>query len=658
MCPDYNAYDSKTLYTMLRENFKNFLENLKEQMSAVDIISKHVKLERKGHNWVGRCPFHSEKTGSFTVDPDKGLYYCFGCGAHGDVIKFVMEIEKMSFMEAVKYLANMHGMEVPEERSEEAAKYKAEDEARARLYEIMEAAKIFFQRQLRAEETAESQKAMEYLKNRNISKESMDKFQLGFACNEEILVFQLKKKGFSEDLIIKTGLFFKSRYNKNNKSGLGSKFFNRITFPIIDSRGRCVGFGGRVVPGIGSEKDASSSSKEKSVAKYLNSPETEIFVKNHQLYGYNLARRGQSRDISRANEENINARDTIKDIILVEGYMDVIAMHQAGFETAVAPLGTSISETQINMCWKVCDNPIICLDGDSAGKKASFRWLDKIMPMLIPGKSFRFARLPQDSDPDVLLLNGRSDLVDSALRNAQSLSDWMWEGAFLLHPSDTPEEKAAIVKMLKDKTREIKDGSISRLYAQYMKQKENELYRYKWKSFGFSPQKSRELVQQAGESVTPAISVKEKTEKILVVTIINHPYIIDKVIENFAEIEFGSSWARKMKTEIMRIYDEFYVPGEPQKGEEAISELGKNLASIERDIEIHAKFVGKFEKNGVSEEEVISGWYAFFEKYKSAPAMAEDLHAASVSLQSSFSESDWQRLKALKNGMLQAKSKI
>lgn len=624
---------------MSSESFKNFLESLKERMCATDIISKHVKLERKGHNWVGRCPFHSEKTGSFTVDSDRGLYYCFGCGAHGDVIKFVMEIEKMSFMEAVRYLAGVYGMQVPLEHKE-SSKYKAEDEVRARMYEVMEVAKIFFQGQLRTEESPKAQKAMEYLRNRNISKESIDKFQLGFACNENVLLSQLVNKGFSEDLIVKTGLFFKSRYSNG---GFISKFSERITFPIIDIKGRCVGFGGRIVPGIREKCDT----KEKTIAKYLNSPETEIFVKNQQLYGYELARRGQLKDISNANRESTG------NIVLVEGYMDVIAMHQAGFESAVAPLGTSISEAQISMCWRVCDNPIICLDGDAAGQKASFRWLDKIMPMLIPGKSFKFASLPQDSDPDALILNGRRDIVESALRNAQSLSDWMWDGAFLLYPSETPEEKAAIVKMLKDKIREIKDGSISRLYIQHIRQKENELYRYKWKPF-----KSQELVQRVGEPVTSAISVQEKTEKILVVTIINHPYIIDRVIEHFAEIELSSSWAREMKAEIMRIYGQFYVSGERQKGEKAILELGKDAVVVERDIEIHAKFVGKFEKNGVPEEDVISGWYAFFEKCKSAPAMAEDLHAASLSLQSSFSESNWQRLKALKSNVLQTKNKI
>ena len=579
---------------------KDFIDFLKGRASALDIVPKYVKLTKKGKDWFGRCPFHSEKTGSFKVDADLGLYYCFGCGAHGDMINFVMEMEKLSFAEAVKYIADMYGIQVPEDRET----FRSEDDIKNKMYTVMEIAKEFFVHQLNSDSGRE---AKEYLKNRNISDESISKFQLGFAFNEEKLVDQLKKNGFSEEIIIKTGLFFKKQY----KNELSSKFSGRITFPIIDYKGKCVGFGGRII-------------KKIDAAKYINSPETEIFVKNHQLYGYPLARKSKSREI-----------------ILVEGYLDVIAMHQAGFDATVAPLGTAISETQINMCWRVCDNPIICLDGDSAGVKASFRWLDKILPVLIPGKSFKFARLPQDSDPDSLILNDQREIISSSLNNALSLSDWMWEGAFLLYPSETPEQKAAIIKMLKEKTEQIKDGSIQRLYIQYMKQKENELYRYQGKTFK----------PKIGELIRPATPVKEKIEKILVVTIINHPYIIDRVIEDFTKLEFTSSAMIKLKEEILRIYDAYHMSGKVEEGNRVISELEKDISDVEKDIEIHAKFVGK---NESSEDKILSGWNSFFEKYLSVPMITEDLHKASISLQSTFSESDWQRLKALKNSTLLA----
>ena len=583
---------------------KNFIDLLKNKAPVLDIISRHVKLTRKGKDWFGRCPFHSEKTGSFKVDPDLGLYHCFGCGAHGDIINFVMEIERLSFNEAAKYIADMCGLQVPEEQ--EWKKHTPEEIVKAKTYEAIGIIKDYFVRQLKS---AEGDEAREYLRDRNISDESLVKFQLGFAFNEDLLISQLKKSGFSEDILIKTGVFFKSQY----KSGLISKFSGRITFPIIDYKGRCVGFGGRII-------------KKSDVAKYINSPETEIFIKNHQLYGYPIARRGKS-----------------KEIVLVEGYLDVIAMHQAGFDATVAPLGTAISETQINMCWRLCDNPVICLDGDSAGLKASFRWIDKILSVLSPGKSFKFARLPQDTDPDSLILNGQSDIISAAIKNSLSLSEWLWEGAFLLYPSETPEQKAAIVQMLKEKVELIKDHSVRKLYIQYIKQKERDLYLYKKKN------KNATITSKINSAIKPVISIKEKIEKILVVTIINHPYIIDRVAEDFAKLEFSSISMRKLGKRILEIYETYYVVGKNTEGNEEISKLEADIADIEKDVEIHAKFAGK---NVVSEDEVLTEWNSFFEKYLSDPIVAEDLHKASVSLQSSFSESDWQRLKALKSSAL------
>lgn len=565
----------------------------------MDIISRHVKLSKKGKDWFGRCPFHSEKTASFKADPDLGFYHCFGCGAHGDIINFVMEIERLSFNEAVRYIADMCGLQVPEDQ--EWKKHTPEEVTKAKIYETISVIKDHFVHQL---ESPIGLEAREYLRDRNISDESLSKFQLGFAANEQLLVSHLKKSGFSEEIIIKTGAFFKNQY----KSDLVSKFSGRIIFPIIDYKGKCVGFGGRII-------------KKSDVAKYINSPETEIFVKNQQLYGYPIARRSKS-----------------KEIVLVEGYLDVIAMHQAGFDATVAPLGTAISETQISMCWRLCDNPVICLDGDSAGLKASFRWIDRILPTLSPGKSFKFARLPQDSDPDSLVLNGQVDIIADAIRNSLSLSEWMWEGAFLLYPSETPEQKAAIVQMLKEKIELIKDPSVRKLYVQYIRQRETDLLYVRRK-------RKNSAIPKLNSVIKPVVSIKEKIEKILVVTIINHPYIIDKVVEDFSKIEFSNVYMKKLGKQILEIYQTYYVAGKNTEGDERIRKLEADIADIEKDVEIHARFAGK---KAVSEDEVLAEWNSFFEKYLSDPIIAEDLHKASVSLQSNFSESDWQRLKALK----------
>lgn len=579
---------------------KDFIEFLKERAPIVDIVSKYVKLTKKGKDWFGRCPFHSEKTGSFKVDIDKGLYYCFGCGARGDIINFTMEMEKLSFLEAVKHIANICGVRVP---ADEQKRDSPESNAKSKMYEVMEIAKSYFEQELQSNA---ARKAREYLSERGVSDEAIAKFQLGFASDERKLIARLKNSGFSEEILIKTGLFF-----KNPRGGeLVDKFSGRITFPIIDFKERCVGFGGRIVEKI----DA---------AKYINSPETEIFVKSQQLYGYHLAKKSKSHEI-----------------ILVEGYLDVIAMHTAGFDAAVAPLGTAISDTQINMCWKICDNPVICLDGDNAGLKASFRWIDKILPMLTAGKSFKFARLPQDSDPDSLILNGERDIISEAVKNALPLSEWMWKGAFLLYPSQTPEQKAAIIKMLMEKTKLISDRSLQKLYARFLKQKENDLYYYKRRNWA---------VSEVKKSATP---VKEKIEQILVVTIINHPYIIDEVVEDFAKLEFNVPLMRKLKDEILRAYGAYYVEEKNEKaGEEAISELRKAILDIEKNVKIYTKITGR---NITEKKTIISEWSLFLKKYLSIPTMIEDLHNASVRLQSNFSEDNWRKLKALKNNLLLA----
>ena len=571
---------------------KNFIDFLKSRASIVDVISNKVKLTRSGKDWFCRCPFHSEKTASFKVSPD-GYYYCFGCGAKGDVINFVMEFEKVTFQEAVESIANMYGIEVPKKEK------PLIPDINIKIYSAMESIKNIFVSQLKEKAGLE---ARNYLSSRKISQESIDKFQLGFSCEKQNVVPNLKKLGFSEDILVKTGVFYKNQYNNE----LVNRFAGRLMFPIIDSSGKCTGFGGRIM----TKSDG---------AKYINSPESEIFVKSQHLYGYSLAKRGKTREI-----------------IIVEGYLDVIAMHQAGFDGAVAPLGTSISETQINMCWRVCDNPIITLDGDNAGIKASYRWIDRILAALIPGKSFKFARLPHNADPDSLIFNNQTDVIADAVKNAAQLSDWMYEGAFLLYPSETPEQKAALIKMLLEKIEIIKDIAIKRLYIQHIKQKEQDLYR------------GKSALPKVKAVIKPVIHVKEKTEKILLVAIINHPYILDKVVENFAKIEFSLDAMREIKNIILDFYGKYFIMGENEKYSKAIANLEKEVADFAESVELHAKFVGK----KVADEEVIDGWNKLCEKYFADPVIAEDLQKASSSLKFSFSDDDWQRLKALKKESL------
>ncbi|MDR2781770.1 MAG: DNA primase [Holosporaceae bacterium] len=571
---------------------KEFIDFLKSKASILDVISSRIRLRKSGKDWFGLCPFHKEKTGSLKVDPDRGYYYCFGCSAHGDVISFVRDFDKISFVEAVEYLANLYGIPVP-------SKEKKIADPNKHVYEAMTEIKNWFVQQLKE---PIGEEARNYLESRKISQESIEKFQIGFAPNINNLLSCLQKQGFSEDTLQKTGV-----YNRHRNNELVNRYNGRLIFPILDGVGKCVGFGGRIIQ------------KRNDLAKYINSPETEIFIKSEILYGYFLAKRGKSRQI-----------------ILTEGYLDVISMHQAGFDGAVAPLGTSISEAQINICWHVCNNPAISLDGDSAGIKASYRWIDKILPFLKAGQSFKFARLPQGADPDELISQGRLDVIKEAIDNATPLCEWMWDGAFLLYPSKTPEEKAAIVKMLIDKAETIKDLSIKKLYIKTLKQKERELYYKKLNPLNIKV-----------ENIAPLTSAVEKIEKIFVVTILNHPHIIDKVIESLAKLEFRDFQMKVLKDRILDCYED-YLNGNMEKYDEDILSIKNTVRMNLKNVELHASFSSE----KASDDEAIDGWLKMIDRYYSEPIIAADLQTAASSLKSTFSERDWQRLKALKQEVI------
>ncbi|MDR3187253.1 MAG: DNA primase, partial [Holosporaceae bacterium] len=561
---------------------KEFIDFLKSKVAILDVVSTKVRLRRSGRDWFGLCPFHKEKTGSFKVDPQLGYYYCFGCGAHGDVISFVRDLEKISFVEAVEQLAATHGIPLP------LKKGKIVEDTSKLIYAAMTEIQIWFSNQLR-EPTGST--AKQYLELRKISPESTEKFRLGYAAGGDNLVKSLRKKGVSDDILLKTGVFNKSKYGNE----LINRYSSRLIFPIMDVMGRCVGFGGRAL-------------EKTDAAKYINSPETEIFIKSNQLYGYFLAKRRKSAEI-----------------IVTEGYLDVISLHQAGFDGAVAPLGTSLSETQINMCWRICDDPIICLDGDSAGLKASYRWTDRILSVLQPGKSFKFAKLPQGCDPDSLVASDQSSVIESSLKGSLPLSDWLWDGAFLLYPSETPEQKAAIIRMLMDKTEIIQDISLRKLYIQDIKRRERDFYR-QW---------TKKIWKKS--NIRPAISVRKKLEKIFIVTIINHPYIMDKVVENFVRIEYGDFRMRELKKRILDCYNEYLANNDSTEYLAAM----RGMKMDTNDVALHAGF----SLSDASDDEAVEGWMKLWGRYNMDPLIMTDLQSASSNLKSSFSEDDWQRLR-------------
>ncbi|MEP6064649.1 MAG: DNA primase [Paracoccaceae bacterium] len=414
-----------------------FLDELRTRLSLSQVVGRKVTWDArksnqgKGDLWAP-CPFHHEKTASFHVDDRKGYYYCFGCHAKGDAISFVKDTENVSFIEAVEILANEAGLPMP------ARDPKAQQKAdrRTLLAEVVEHALQFFKLQLR---TGAAGPARDYLQSkRGLGPEAQDRWDIGFAPDAwQALWDHLKGKGVPDDLILDAGLAKPSQ--KGGKPY--DTFRNRIIFPIRDPRGRCVGFGGRAMdPGDG--------------AKYLNSPETELFDKGRNLYNHAPARTAAGKGQS---------------LLVAEGYMDVIALSEHGFEAAVAPLGTAVTETQLQMLWRIAPEPIIALDGDTAGLRAAMRLIDLALPALEAGQSLRFALMPDGKDPDDVLKASGAAALQSLLDNAIPMVSLLWKRETEGKVFDSPERKAALDKALREKIKLIKDPSIRQHYGAEIK---------------------------------------------------------------------------------------------------------------------------------------------------------------------------------------------
>ncbi|GAA6161160.1 DNA primase [Ruegeria sp. HU-ET01832] len=421
-----------------------FLDELRTRLSLSQVVGRKVMWDPrksnqgKGDMWAP-CPFHHEKTASFHVDDQKGFYYCFGCHAKGDAISFVKETENVSFIEAVEILAREAGMPMPQRDP----KAQEKQDRRAQLAEVMEKAVQFFRLQLK---TGAGSAARDYLTRRGLDAQALDRWEIGFAPDGwQALWDHLTGKNVAEDLILGAGLAKPS--NKGKKPY--DTFRNRIMFPIRDPRGRCIAFGGRAM-------DPNDN------AKYLNSPETELFDKGRSLYNHGPARQAAGKG---------------QPLIVAEGYMDVIALAEAGFGASVAPLGTAITEHQLQLLWRISNEPIIALDGDTAGLRAAMRAVDLALPLLEAGKSLRFALMPEGKDPDDLLRAEGPGAVQTVLEGAIPMVKLLWQRETEGKVFDSPERKAALDKALRDKIKLIRDPSIRLHYGQEIKDLRWQLFR-------------------------------------------------------------------------------------------------------------------------------------------------------------------------------------
>jgi DNA primase len=416
----------------------SFLDEIRDRVPISSIVGRKVTFDRKKSNqgrgdFWGCCPFHGEKSPSFHCEDRKGRYHCFGCGVSGDHFKFLTEQEGLSFPEAVELVAGMAGVPMPA-RDPEMEKREKEQ---ASLFDVMELAVKFFEEQLQAGHGA---KARGYLRERGLSAATQQQFRLGYASESRNALKEfLAGKGIAKDQIEACGLVVFG----DDIPVSYDRFRDRIMFPIPDSKGRTIAFGGRAMA-----KDAP--------AKYLNSPETELFHKGQVLYNFAKARKP-------AQDKGT--------VIAVEGYMDVIALAQAGFAHAVAPLGTALTDRQAELLWKMASEPILCFDGDQAGTKAAWRAADLILPMLKPGKSMRFAMLPDGKDPDDLVKASGPEAFQSVLSDARPLIDVIWMRETTGVVFDSPERRAELEQRLREITTRILDESVRRHYQQDIRER-------------------------------------------------------------------------------------------------------------------------------------------------------------------------------------------
>lgn len=489
---------------MARDEGGAGLEAFKARLPIADVVGRFVRLTRRGHEHVGLCPFHKEKSPSFTVAGDKGFFHCFGCGASGNAIDFVMRLEGLEFRDAVLRVADLTGIEAPQLGSR--GEGRRVDDA---LHRACQAAATWFAGRLRS---ADGEAAMRYLVGRGVSEGAARRFGLGYAPERrDGLKRALLAEGFTEAQLVEAGLLIAPE-----EGGASfDRFRHRLMFPIQDRRGRVVAFGGRA---LGEAR-----------AKYLNSPDTPLFHKGELLY--NLA----------------NARQparTAGTVLVVEGYMDVIACAEAGFGHTVAPLGTALTDRQLGLLWQVTDEPVICLDGDAAGLRAAAKVAEKVLPMLQAGRSVRFALLPEGEDPDSLVRGQGADALDAVIGKATSLVDFLWQQAVRERPCETPEQKAGFERHLRSLVQAITDPSVRSHYF-------DELVGRRFRSMFRSGRGRATSPLRAGVKSTLRIAAVRRSELPLLRPFVLDPELLSEVEDEVASLEFSDPDLDKLRLDLL-----------------------------------------------------------------------------------------------------------
>ena len=618
-----------------------FLDELRARLPVSEVVSKRVKLRKQGREFVGLSPFNKEKSPSFTVNDQKGFFHDFSSGKHGDIFGFVMETEGVTFPEAVERLAQLAGVALPKVSHEDQAR----DARRKTLYDVMDLAAKFFEATLASRAGA---KARGYLADRSLDPATQLKFRLGYASSERFALKEhLGSHGISVEDMVEAGLLIAG----GDIPVPFDRFRDRVTFPISDLRGRVIAFGGRAM-----EKDAQ--------AKYLNSPETPLFHKGATLYNIAAARQA--------------AHDG-QPVVVVEGYVDVIAMVTAGFNATVAPLGTALTEDQLALLWKMADEPVLCFDGDGAGMRAAFRAVELAMPRLKPGKSLKFALLPQGQDPDDLVRSAGREAVVEVIEAARPLGQMLWARETEGHEFDTPERRAALEARINEVTAGIGDDAVRKYYRQDFQTRLQQFFAPAQSSRGNFQQRSRVEAwrdrpksdwqqrfgakrPEVGSRNTPYVVVSQQIasspvhrgartsvplrEALILQAAVNYPWLLHDHLEELSQLEFRYADAEKLKAALIDIAAHATAPDAATiKAELASRNLTGVMERIEAAITTSSVWGSRPE---AAPEDVLVTWQQLVALHRQWHSLTKELKDAEQALGQDSSEANYLRLRDVK----------
>jgi len=626
-----------------------FLEELRARLPVSAVVGRRVKLRKAGREWKGLSPFQQEKTPSFTVNDQKGFFHDFSSGKHGNIFDFVVETEGVSFPEAVERLAAMAGLPLPAPTPDAAR----QEQRRKTLYDVMDIAARFFADSLASRVGA---KARGYLADRALSQGVQLQFRLGYAPSERFALKEhLGSQGIPVDDMVEAGLLVAG----DDIPVPYDRFRDRVMFPITDLRGRVIAFGGRAL-----EKEVA--------AKYLNSPETPLFHKGDNLYNHGAARKA--------------AHDGAP-LIVVEGYVDVIAMVTSGFAGTVAPLGTALTESQLALLWRMADEPILCFDGDKAGQKAAYRAADLALPLLAPGKSLRFALLPEGQDPDDLVRSGGRGAVEEVVGAARPLADVIWSRELEAGSFVTPERRAALDARIGELTNGIRHEVVRRYYRQDLAERLQRKFAPELNSYqakrpfagrggrfqprGGGPFSSpgrrggpvpSSLASGPYQAASPQLATSpimrgqrsaiSRREALILQSLINHPWLLHEHLEEVAALELAHPEAHKLRAGIIAAFanDHHQVSDACEQAEKMREDLEKSgfsplLQRVEAAITTQAVWGAL---KGAARDDVLATWHQLVALHRQWHSLLRELKDAEQALGEDPSEANLAWLRDVK----------